>query len=267
MADLDSILSGSSESAPGEQEQVTQVNEGESQQEQPEAEQHEEQQGQRMVPQQALHAEKQKLKRYTEQVSDFQRQLSETNAAWERRMAQLVEAVKPKQEAAPRPDFFENPEAATQHTVQQSVSPQFEQINQQLLAIARDNAETRFTPETVNEAEQAFISAMQSQKLDPADYQKVVSSPNRYAAAVQWFKREQAKAEIGDDVTAFRAKVEAEILAKHGITPGEQQPAQQQRAQVMPSNLAGARNVGARSGPAWSGPSSIDDIFNRQRSG
>jgi hypothetical protein len=266
MADLDSILSGSSESAPAtnEQEQVTQVNEGESQQEQPEAEQHEEGgQGQKMVPQQALHAEKQKVKRYTEQVSDFQRQLSETNAAWERRMAQLVEAVKPKQEAAPVPDFFEDPAAATRHQLQQTVSPQFEQINQQLLAIARDNAETRFTPETVNEAEQAFISAMQSQKLDPADYQKVVSSPNRYAAAVQWFKREQAKAEIGDDVTAFRAKVEAEILAKHGITPGEQQPAQQQRAAVMPSNLAGARNVGARSGPAWAGPTPMTDIFKR----
>jgi len=259
MADLDNILSGSA-TAPDEQEQVTQVTEGESQQ--PEAEQQEEQQGQRMVPQQALHAEKQKVKRYTEQVSDFQRQLSETNSAWERRMAQLVEAVKPKQEAVAPPDFFENPSAATRHEVQQFATPQFEQINQQLLAIARDNAETRFTPETVNEAEQAFISAMQSQKLDPADYQKVVSSPNRYAAAVQWFKREQAKAEIGDDVMAFRAKVEAEILAKHGITSEGQQPAQQ-LAPVMPSNLTGARNVGARSGPAWAGPTPIGDIFNR----
>jgi hypothetical protein len=269
MTDLDNILSGNSTAAPeaNEQEEVTQVAEGEGQQEQTEATTQEgEQRGSKMVPHEALHAEKQKVKRYTEQVSDFQRQLSETNAQWERRMAQLVEAVKPKQEAAPPPDFFENPSAATRHEVQQFASPQFEQINQQLLAIARDNAETRFTPETVNEAEQAFISAYQSQKLDPADYQKVISSPNRYAAAVQWFKREQAKAEIGDDVTAFRAKVEAEILAKHGITPGEQQAAPAARAPVMPSNLAGARNVGARSGPAWSGPSPIDDIFNRARS-
>lgn len=266
MADLDNILSGNSEAAPeaNEQEQVTQVVDA-SQHDEPEA-QGEGEQGQRMVPQQALHAEKQKVKRYTEQVSDFQRQLSETNAAWERRMAQLVEAVKPKQEAAPPPDFFENPVGATRHEVQQSVSPQFEQINQQLLAIARDNAETRFTPETVDEAEKAFISAMQSQKLDPADYQKVVSSPNRYAEAVKWFKREQAKAEIGDDVTAFRAKVEAEILAKHGITQGEQQAAPAARA-VMPSNLAGARNVSARSGPAWSGPAPISDIFNRRPAG
>ena len=266
--DLDNILSGNSSAAPeaNEQEQVTQAAEGESQQEQPEAEQQEGEQGQRMVPQQALHAEKQKVKRYTEQVSDFQRQLSETNAAWERRMAQLVEAVKPKQEAAPKPDWFENPEIATQHAVNSTVSPQFEQINQQLLAIARDNAETRFTPETVNEAEQAFISAMQSQKLDPADYQRVVSSPNRYAAAVQWHKRQQAQAEIGDDPAAYKTKLEAEIREKVLAEMNGGQPAQQRQA-VMPSNLAGARNVGARSGPAWSGPSTIDDIFSRQRSG
>ncbi len=266
--DLDSILSGGSEAVPAtnEQETVTQVDAGEGQQEQTEAQGNEgEQRGSKMVPHEALHAEKQKVKRYTEEVADFRKQLTESNAAWERRMAELVKAVTPKQEAAPTPDFFEDPAAATRHQVQQFATPQFEQINQQLLAIARDNAETRFTPETVNEAEQAFISAMQSQKLDPADYQKVVTSPNRYAAAVQWHKRQLAQAEIGDDPAAFRAKVEAEILAKHGITPGETPAAPAARAPAMPSNLAGARNVGARSGPAWSGPSSIDDIFSRAR--
>lgn len=264
MADLDNILSGNSSAAPeaNEQEQVAQGAEGESQQ-QPEAEGAEgEQRGPKTVPHEALHAEKQKVKRYTEEVSEFRR----SNESLQRQVTELLQRIPvPKVEQPQAPDFFEDPAAATRHQVQQFASPQFEQINQQLLAIAKDNAETRFTPEAVNEAEQAFIGAVQSQKLDPADYQKVVGSPNRYAAAVQWFKREQAKAEIGDDVTAFRAKVEAEILAKHGITPGEQQPAaqQQQRAQVMPSNLTGARNVGARSGPAWTGPTALDDIFNR----
>jgi len=273
MADdtLDSLLSGGGNAPETEAKEVvaTQVpEEGEGQQqEQTEAEQPEGQQGQRMVPHEALHAEKQKVKRYTEQVSDFQRQLTETNAAWERRMADLVKAVSPKQEPPAKPDFFENPEAATQHAVQQSVSPQFEQINQTLLAIARDNAETRFTPETVATAEQEFIKALQGKTLDPADYQKVVSSPNRYAAAVQWHKQQQAKAEIGDDPAAFRARLEAEILAKHGLTAegaAAEVPAQQKPA-VMPSNLAGARNVGSRSGPAWSGPPSLQDIFDTTR--
>lgn len=266
---LDNILSGSGDAPGNEQQEVAQVETGgEGQQEQQiQAEGEGEGQGQRMVPHEALHAEKQKVKRYTEEVADFRKQLTESNAAWERRMAELVKAVTPKQEVAPKPDWFENPEAATQSAVQSTVSPQFEQINQQLLAIARDNAETRFTPEVVNTAEQEFIKALQGKTLDPADYQKVVSSPNRYAAAVQWHKQQQARAEIGDDPAAFRAKLEAEILAKHGLTAegaAAEVPAAP-KAPVMPSNLAGARNVGSRSGPAWSGPPSLQDIFDTSR--
>lgn len=262
---LDSLLSGGGNVPETEEKEVVAQPEGEGQQEQPEAEQQEGETGQsKMVPHEALHAEKQKVKRYTEEVSDFRR----SNEALQRQVAELLQRVPiPKQEQAPKPDWFENPEVATQHAVNSTVSPQFEQINQQLLAIARDNAETRFTPETVDTAEKAFISAMNGRTLDPADYQKVVSSPNRYAAAVQWHKRQLAQAEIGDDPAAFRAKLEAEILAKHGLTAegaaAEVQPVQQK--QVMPSNLAGARNVGSRSGPAWSGPPSLTDIFDTSR--
>lgn len=266
MTTLDNILSGSTDApADNEQEQVTQAaTEGEGQQEQQtEATEQEEQQGQSTVPHQALHAEKQKVKRYTEEVSSLRKEISERDAAWERRIAQLLEAQRPKQEPAPRPDFFENPEAATQHVVQGAVSPQFDQINQTLQAFAKDNAITRFTEEAVNEAETAFITALQGGKLDQTDYQKVVTSPNRYAAAVQWYKRQQAQAEIGDDPAAYKAKLEAEIREKvlAEMNGGAQQ--QGKPAPVMPSNLAGARNVGARSGPAWSGPASLQDIFNR----
>lgn len=265
MNSLDGILTGSDATPegatePSKEQEVTQA-EGEGQQ-QAEAEQREGEPGQsKMVPHEALHAEKQKTKRYTEEVSSLRNEISQRDAAWERRIAQLIEAQKP-QEKPQAPDFFENPGAATRHEVQQTVSPQFDQINQTLLAIAKDNAITRFDEATVDEAEKAFINAFQSKALDPSDYQKVVSSPNRYAAAVQWHKRQLAQAEIGDDPSAFRAKVEAEILARHGITPGEQQQAQPaQRQSVMPSNIAGARNVGARSGPVWSGPALLQDIF------
>jgi hypothetical protein len=266
---LDSILSGQGEAVSetnDQQEQVTQETqaEGEGQQQETEATTQEtQQQGQKTVPHEALHAEKQKVKRYTEEVTSLRQEIADRDAAWERRIAQLLEAQKPKQEPAPRPDFFENPEAATQHLVQGQVSPQFEQINQTLQAFAKDNAITRFTEEAVNEAETAFISALQGGKLDQADYQKVVTSPNRYAAAVQWHKRQQAQAEIGDDPAAFKAKLEAEIREKvlAEMNGGTQQQAK--AAPVMPSNLAGARNVGARSGPVWSGPASLQDIFNR----
>jgi hypothetical protein len=254
---LDSILSGQGEAVSEQpaivEQAVTQEAEG---QEQTGGEG--EQQGQKMVPHEALHAEKQKVKRYTDEVTEFRR----SNEALQRQVSELLQRVPvPKQEQPPAPDFYDSPAEATRH----AVAPQFEQFNQTLLANAQLIAGIKYGDDKVSEAEEAFIQAVQAKSLDPADYQKVVNSPNRYAAAVQWHQRQQAQAEIGPDPVAYRAKIEAEILAKHGITAGEQPAAvtQQAPAAVMPSNLATARNVGARSGPTWSGPTPLGDIFKR----
>lgn len=225
----------------------------------------------RMVPHQALHAERQRSRRYSEEVADFRRQLAETNA----RMAQLVEAVTPPQARPAPPDFFDNPEAATRFEVAQTVSPEFERINQTLHSFARENAIGRFDEAKVNEAEQAFIGALQQGRLDPHDYRRVVNSPNRYAEAVRWHRRQIAQTEIGDDPSAFKARVEAElrekILAELGGGIGGRSDAVLRTAagfaHAAPSNLAGARNVGVRSGPAWSGPASLTDIFDRRKPG
>lgn len=260
---LDSLLSGGGNEPEIEQQEVAADTGGESQQEQQiEAEGEGGTQGQKTVPHEALHAEKQKVKRYTEEVSEFRR----SNEALQRQVTELLQRVPiPKQEVAAKPDWFENPETATQNAVQTTVGPQFDQVNQTLLAFAKDMAINRFDEAAVNTAEQEFIKALQSKTLDPADYQKVVSSPNRYAAAVQWHKQQQARAEIGDDPAAFRAKLEAEILAKHGLTAEGAAAEVPAKPPVLPSNLAGARNVGSRSGPAWSGPPSLQDIFDTTR--
>jgi hypothetical protein len=218
--------------------------------------------GTRMVPHQALHAERQKVRRYTEEVADFRKALAETNASWERRMGQLVEAISPRQAQPAPPDFFDNPEAATRHEVVQTVSPEFERINQTLHSFARDQAIGRFDEGKVNSAEQAFLGALRAGQLDPADYRRVVNSPNRYAEAVRWHDRQAARAEIGDDPAAFKARLEAELRDKILAELGG---GAQRFAHMTPSNLAGARNVGTRSGPAWSGPASLNDIFDRRK--
>ena len=95
---LDNILSGSGEAVTEQntavEENVTQA-EGESKQ-QANADDNEGQQqgGQKTVPHEALHAEKQKVKRYTEEVSSLRQEIADRDAAWERRIAQLVEAQK-----------------------------------------------------------------------------------------------------------------------------------------------------------------------------
>ena len=264
---LDNILSGSGEAVTEQntavEENVTQAAEGEGQQQQIEAtEQGEQAQGQKMVPHEALHAEKQKVKRYTEEVSDFRK----SNEALQRQVAELLQRVPiPKHEQPQAPDQFEDFQGAARH----AVSPDVERVNATLMANAQLIAGIKYGDDKVTEAEQAFLEAARGNKLDPADFHKVANSPNRYAAAVQWHQRQQAQAEIGDDPAAYKAKLEAELREKltAELQQGEGQQAQQRQA-TMPSNFANARNVGNRgTGPVWSGPSTIDDIFNRQRSG
>jgi len=220
-------------------------------------------QRQRMVPKQALDEARGKVKRYTEQVASFEQQLKESNDAWERRLTTVLERFAPQQqqpaEPPKAPDWFENPDEALTHRLTQTVNPHFEQINRALMANSRLVAEARFQaePGLVDEAEKAFITAMESRRLDPADYHNVVNSPNRYAAAVQWHKRQKAAAEIGDDPAAYRERLRAELLAELQQQPGGGAP----QAPVMPSNLAGARNVGTRAGPKWAGPQPITSIF------
>lgn len=265
---LDSILSGEQSAAPEQEkeiESVTQEAAGEAEgqaEQQAEGEQQESDGRQKTVPHQALHAERQKVKRYTEEVADLRKEIADRDAAWDRRIAQLMQAQQPKAEPPPAPDFFENPQAATRHEVTQAVGPQFDGITQQLMAQAQMLAGIKYGDDKVQEAEQAFMAAYSAGQLDPADIQRVSNSPNRYAAAVQWHQRRLAQAEIGDDPAAYRAKLEAELREK--ITAelnGNGQQGQQQPPAARPNNLAGARNVGSRSGPAWAGPTPIADIF------
>src|SRR5690349_1999035 len=124
MTDLDNILSGQGDAAPENTPENTAtqvVTEGQQAggEQQADVTEQGEQQGQKMVPHEALHAEKQKTKRYTEEVSSLRSEIAERDAAWERRIAQLMEAQKPKQEPQQKPDWYENPDAALQHGLQQ----------------------------------------------------------------------------------------------------------------------------------------------------
>jgi hypothetical protein len=206
----------------------------------------------------------QATKRYTEQVADFDKRLAETNAAWERRFETLVQKLGPKPEPQPVPDIFENADGFVDHKIAGPLS----EVRGTLMHHSRYLAEIKHTDDAVQAADEAFSRAVATNSIDPAEAQRVLSSPNIYDAAVKWHRRQQAQAEIGDDPVAYKAKVEAEIMAK---LKAEQQPDEQadtvtqQRTAVMPSNLATTRNVGARSGPAWAGPAPLEDIFSRKR--
>lgn len=218
-----------------------------------------------MVPVAALQAERQKAKRYTEQVADFQKQLAEQRDQFEQRFAQLFGAIQQPRQAQPEPakapDIWEDPNAFVQQGVQQAISPVFDQLK----SMQRGLAEVQYKPEAVAQAVDAFDRAITSGQMDPVLHQRIMASPNPYAAAVQWHQHSSTMAEIGSDPAAYKAKLAEEIRAQvMAELQSGQQPAGQSAVPVMPSNFAAGRNVGARSGPAWSGPTPIEDIFKRR---
>lgn len=119
------------------------------------------------------------------------------------RLAAYEQSQRQPQQPQVAPEIWDDPNGAIRHVV----GPQFEQFNQMFLAQARELAEVRHTPEKVSQAEQAFMAAMNNRSLDQADYQRVVNSPNRYAAAVQWHQRQAVLSEVGNDPEAYKARV------------------------------------------------------------
>ena len=217
------------------------------------------------IPIAALHAERNKVKRYTEQVAEFQTKLEQQNAQWETRFNQMMSAVAPKQaqpDPAPAPEIWDDPNAFVRSQAMEMVTP----LQQQMKAMARQVADIQFQPETVEKAVNAFDNATKTGSIDPEIHRRIMASPNPYAAAVQWHQHTSTMSEIGSDPAAYKAKLAEEIRAQvmAELNPSGQQPAGTQPAPVMPSNFAAARNVGTRAGPAWSGPPPLEDIFRRK---
>lgn len=266
---LETILSGREPVAETSNETVeesvaqtpeAQANEG--QQEQTEGQAEGEESGQKMVPHEALHAERQKVKRYTEQVADFQKQLSETNAAWERRMAELVEAIKPKQEQQ-QPDWWTDPDAILNQRLGQTFTPIANDLSNVRAELFELKAIQRYGEEKVG-AFKAYIQEATA-RGDPEIQTlgaQMRAAADPMAIGMDWFEKRTFDPAAKE--AEIEARVEARILEKYGISPQQNGAAPMKAANpVMPSNMVGTRNVGTRTGSMWSGPTPITDIFKR----
>jgi len=110
------------------------------------------------------------------------------------------------QQQQKQPDFFENPDAATQAAVARALQPfvaEYQRAAEESRRVQIHNgrmiAETVHGADNVAQAEQAFLEAKDAQTLDPVDYERVVQSPNRYDEVVKWHRRNA----VGDDPNAW----------------------------------------------------------------
>jgi len=126
--------------------------------------------------------------------------------------ARLNEIATHLQQSQKQPDFFEDPHQATRAMIAQSLQPYAEAQRATEMYNSKMIAGVVHGADKVEDAEQAFLKARAEQVLDPADYERVVQSPNRWDAVVQWHKRQSVLSSVGDDPEAwYKKRLEADL--------------------------------------------------------
>jgi hypothetical protein len=125
--------------------------------------------------------------------------------------------------------------AGTEEASAAAVAPLFRQVQQQLMFNARLAATSAYGTEKIDAAEQAFLGAFNAGRLDPHEAQRVLDSPNRWVAAVEWFDRQAVLAEVGTDPAAYRQRVLDDALKDPSFL---QKAVETARAQASPGAFA-----------------------------
>ena len=179
----------------------------------------------------------------------------------ERKLKELEEkltAPQPKEEPPPAPNWELEPQQAASHFQQQVDIARY----QDRVAITEEMLREKHAD--YDEVAQIFAAAAKS---NPQLAAQIFRAPNPARFAYTEGKRLKLLQDIGDDPDAYRSRLEAEILEKHGIKPGQPvpaaAPAQAQRsAPQVPRSLARDVSQQPRNQRGqFDGPASLDDIL------
>ena len=141
--------------------------------------------------------------------AEGRRQAEMRAQALELRLQEIAAHMQQNQKA---PDFFENPDQATQMLILRTLQPYAEETRRNMMAMGKMVASAAHGQDKVDAAEQAFLKARSDESLDPADYERVVQAPNRYDAVVRWHKNQSVLSSVGDDPAAwFDKQLEAKM--------------------------------------------------------
>lgn len=158
-----------------------------------------------------------------------------------------IEALLQAQAKPQAPDPIADPEAHSAFLMQQMAEAQANTIAEISERFARSQHGDELVDEALDAAQKAGIVDQFRGKKDP------------WGDLAKWHKAEKAKAEIGDDPVAYKARLKAELLAElKSETAGRSVP--------PPASLAGQPNLGS-SVPPWGGPVSLDDMLGGTKKG
>lgn len=129
------------------------------------------------------------------------------------RLSAFEQQNRPKVEAPPRPDVFENPSRFVQDEVNPLIDPVKSQIGSLTEFYSRKDAVREHGQEKVTEAFQALDQAAKSGDPDAvAAVARVKKSMDPFGDIVTWHSGKKILAEVGSDPKAYRNKVIEEAL-------------------------------------------------------
>jgi hypothetical protein len=216
------------------------------------------------VPQQAIAAARDKSRTLADENAELKRRLEEV----ERRLTAPQPPVQrvPQQAAEPPkpPEFWVNPDEATDFRVRRAVDPVMQQMQEMRLGFSKQLATTVHGEGAVTEAIQALGTLRQQ---NPGEFARLeaqaASSADPVGDVVRWHKRQRTLQEVGEDPAAYRERIRQEVLAEMQTQQGETapQPASQSQPR-LPSSFA-APSAGGPRVNGYGGPRALSDIMGR----
>lgn len=181
--------------------------------------------GGRNVPVAAIQAEREKARAARDEAETLRRQMSELQGQVKLLNDRGTQPATPKEQPKPKA-FWEDPDAF----FAERAAPLQQSIQQQKFEMSRMMAEDRLGADVVKAADDALGELIMAN--DPAVLaiqQRVMNSRHPYAELVKWHESHKAMADIGNDPTSYRSRVEAEVraavMAEYGIEQSAAQPA------------------------------------------
>jgi len=182
---------------------------------------------------------------------------------WKEKAARLegeLAAYKAQQEQARQPQPEQMPPLAPIDPAQDPVG--FTARLQQVLLNERlNNSEERLREKIGDEKLNEYVNEFkQLAQRDQTLFGKLYSQTNPYAWMTREVDRLRHLREVGDDPSAYRARIEAEARAKWEAEAAAKPPPPSPAAGMQPS-LATARSVAGRTASTWTGEPSLEEVL------
>lgn len=165
-----------------------------------------------------------------------------------RRLQQIEQQVRAAQQQKPKPDWFEDPQAAAQYQQQFFEA----QLQRQALAQSRFMAEREFGQEAVAEVISYFDRR-------PELSAQFLSEPSPFHAAVDFYNRQKLLDDIGADPAAYRDRLREELRKE---LVAEMATAQPSKPKAPPPSMAKAPSAGGPTPVRVEAPPDLDGLFN-----